>query len=119
MKFKKINLLLLFLAVILVVLPAVSVFILYANQRSITQNALKTLNEQIVGEIKITDSHIAPFANFPYISIDLDGVSFYESKTSDSQLILSASDIYMGFSIRDIFSGNFKLVNIVPFLILT
>ena len=109
MKFKKINLLLLFLAVILVVLPAVSVFILYANQRSITQNALKTLNEQIVGEIKITDSHIAPFANFPYISIDLDGVSFYESKTSDSQLILSASDIYMGFSIRDIFSGNFKI----------
>lgn len=110
MKSKKILLLLVFS--IILIIPTAAIFILYSNQKSITQKAIGVLNEQFVGELVVKDSHIAPFASFPYISIDLEQITFYDSKDQDSKVIYAAEDLYIGFSIWDILTGNYKIKSI-------
>ncbi|WP_317045524.1 AsmA-like C-terminal region-containing protein [Aquiflexum balticum] len=67
------------------------------------------MNEQFEGELIIRDSKIAPFANFPYVSIDLEDIVFFESKITDSNVIYAAEDLYVGFSIWDIIRGKYKI----------
>ncbi|MDO9554446.1 AsmA-like C-terminal region-containing protein [Rhodonellum sp.] len=86
-----------------------SIWILYQNQNQLTQKAITAINEQFVGELTIEDSYISPFANFPYISIDLKGIKFYESKDNQSKPIYEAEDFYVGFNIWDIIRGNYSV----------
>ena len=69
------------LFIYLVLLPVFLIFvlvlILYWKQDAIVQDLLTTLNKDFKGEIRIKGSHISPFENFPYISIDLEGVEIY------------------------------------------
>lgn len=107
MKRKKI--LLISVVSIILIIPSAAIILLYSQQKALTQRAIGMLNEQFVGELRISDSQIAPFANFPYVSIDLKGVVFFDGKTKDSNIIYAAEDLYIGFSIRDIISGNYKI----------
>ncbi|MCL6257550.1 AsmA-like C-terminal region-containing protein [Aquiflexum sp. TKW24L] len=96
-----------FLAI--VVIPSVSIFLLYKNQKQLTQHALDTLNQGFVGELKVGDSRISPFSNFPYVSIDLLQVVFYGEKNPDADVILNIKDLYIGFSIWDILKGKYNI----------
>ena len=84
-----------------------SVLVIYAKQKAITANALIKINQEFVGELTIEDSYISPFANFPYLSIDLKNIKFYESKSMNSKPIYEAGDFYLGFNIWDILNGRF------------
>lgn len=65
------------LFVIPLIVLTILISILYAKQDAIVQELLVTLNTDFKGEVEIRDSHISPFANFPYIPIDLDDLKLY------------------------------------------
>ncbi len=98
------------LFIYLVLLPVFLIFvlvlILYWKQDAIVQDLLTTLNKDFKGEIRIKGSHISPFENFPYISIDLEGVEIYEAKNDTKHPILKVSDVYVGFDLFTVLSGK-------------
>jgi len=67
------------------------------------------LNKTHKGLIAIGDTHIAPYKNFPYISIKIDSVQVFESKEENAALILDVADIYVGFNIWDIIAANYDV----------
>jgi hypothetical protein len=88
------------------------VALLYWQQDRIVKDLLKWANKNYKGEIVIKDSHISPFANFPYISIDFEGLEIYEDKDHSTASIVSVKDAYLGFDIWTILSGNYELKSI-------
>lgn len=109
MKNKNIRRLLILVFSIIIIIPFAAIILLYSQQKALTQKAIGMLNEQFVGELRISDSQIAPFANFPYVSIDLKGITFFDGKTKESNIIYAAEDLYIGFSIWDIISGKYNV----------
>lgn len=100
----------------LLIIPAliisVVIAVLYSKQDTIVQELLKTVNRDFKGEVKLEDSHISPFANFPYISIDLDHLKIYKDKTEKSELIVDINDLYLGFNIINLIRGNMDINSI-------
>ncbi len=100
--------LILVLVVIPVLLLSIGITIVYLNQDKIVQHFITTANEDFKGEIKLEDSHIAPFSNFPYISIDLEGFEVFETKDSKVALV-HLKDLYLGFDFWTLMSGAFDI----------
>lgn len=95
----------LFPAVVLSALIA----ILYWKQDAVVQELIVTANADFKGLVRVKGSHISPFSNFPYISIDLDGVEVYEDKAESGKPVLRISDIYLGFDILDLLTGKTEI----------
>lgn len=96
-----------------IILFASLIAIVYFNQDAIIQSQIDGFNKKFKGKIIVGDSHIEPFANFPYISIKIDDVKIMESKANDSYTILDVKDIYVGFDIWNIVSGNYDIESII------
>ncbi len=98
---------------ITIVLPillfGILLLIVYIKQDDIIQGEIEAMNKKHKGLIVVGDTHLAPFENFPYISIKVDDVKIYESKSKDAELILDVADIYVGFDIRDIVAGEYDV----------
>ncbi len=92
-----------------VLLFFIVVGIVYWKQDAIVQELISTLNEDFAGEIEISGSHIAPFENFPFISIDLDYVKIYENKQNHKDPIVDLEDVYIGFDIWTLLSGDYDI----------
>lgn len=99
---------LIFLVIIPIVLMSVLVGILYYNQDKIVQHFIETANEDFNGLITLKDSHIAPFTNFPYISVDLEDFDIFEDKESDIPLV-HLKDLYLGFDFWTLVKGDFDI----------
>lgn len=95
-----------------ILLFALSVLFIFYQQDQIVKGLLSTINEDFKGRIEIADSHISPFSNFPYISIDLDEVRIYEDKNLDSQPIIHVKDAYIGFDLMTMISGKFDIKSV-------
>jgi hypothetical protein len=95
-----------------VVLFAVSVGVIYYKQDAIVKELITSLNKDFKGEIKIGDSHVAPFSNFPYISIDVDQVQIYEHKNHPNLPICDIKDVYLGFDLWTLIRGKFDIKSI-------
>jgi len=95
-----------------IVLLIGTVFILYLKQDAIVRELLQNLNSDFKGEIEISDSHISPFSNFPYVSIDLDNLKIYESKNKQLKPIVDVKDLYLGFDLLTILSGKMDVKSI-------
>jgi hypothetical protein len=89
-----------------VVFLSITFLILYSQQEKITKRVLVSLNEHLEGELEIRSSSIDLFEAFPYVSIDLREVRFFENKQRDTRPLYEVADIYIGFDIRDIVTGN-------------
>ncbi len=98
-----------FLLVSIILVIATAPYILYKNQKAITASAITTLNETLVGHFTIEDSYIAPFANFPYVSIDFKGVKFYDDHRMEKAPIYEIQDLYVGFDFWDIIKGKYNI----------
>jgi len=85
---------------------AVLVAILYAKQDYFVGLALEKANADLNGKVEIGGSHIAPFANFPNISIDLEHLKIYESKADSAACLVHLKDTYLGFDLSELISGN-------------
>ncbi|SHN09621.1 AsmA-like C-terminal region [Cyclobacterium lianum] len=104
------------IVVVLVLLPFLilggGLLGIYTNQSSITRKALDLVNEQFEGELTISDSYISLFATFPYISVDLRGLRFFEDKAKTNKPLYEAEDVYLGFNVFDILLGSYDVKNI-------
>lgn len=87
----------------------VVVILIHWKQDDIVQEFISTANEDFAGVLEIKDSHISPFANFPYISIDLDDVKVYEDKTKATEPLLDIADVYLGFDVFTLLQGKVEI----------
>ncbi|MBL7857523.1 MAG: AsmA family protein [Cyclobacteriaceae bacterium] len=92
-----------------VLLFATVLVIIYWRQDDIVQELISTVNEDFTGEVEIAGSHVSPFANFPYISIDLDDVRVYEDKTKFTTPIVEVRDVYLGFDLWTLLRGTMEV----------
>ena len=92
---------------------SIAIIVVYYKQDKIVQELIKSLNENFVGTLKIKDSHIAPFANFPYISVDLEDLEVYEGKEIEKKFrIVHVEDTYLGFDLFDMLGGKVEIKTI-------
>ncbi|NMM47512.1 AsmA family protein [Marinigracilibium pacificum] len=94
---------------IVLIFPSTVIGIVYANQQRIVHELVDYLNEDFKGKLEIEGSHISPFANFPYISIDLENVKVYEGKEKESPVLLHLKDMYIGFDVWAMLGGNYDI----------
>ncbi len=85
------------------------ILVLFWKHDSIVQDFISTASEDFTGHLEVKGSHISPFANFPYISIDLEGVSLYETKLDSLPPLLEIQDVYLGFDVFTLISGNMEI----------
>lgn len=81
----------------------------YQNRESIVQTEIDTINREYRGEISVGATHLAPFKNFPYISIRVENIKFLESKEPGAGSILEVEDIYLGLDLRDLLAGQIAI----------
>lgn len=86
--------------------------IVYLKQEAITQQLLETLNSDMNGRVTIAKSHVAPFANFPYISVDLEQVRLFTTKKTDEKSVCEMRDVYVGFDLWSVLSSGFEVKSI-------
>lgn len=96
-----------------VLLLAVVITVVYYKQDTIVKSLIETLNDDFEGSIRIKGSHIAPFANFPYISIDIEDLEVFETDEliADSRIIY-IQDAYIGFDLKNLISGKYDIKSI-------
>ena len=92
-----------------ILLFGILLLIVYVKQDDIIQGEIDAMNKNHKGLIVVGDTHLAPFEDFPYISIKIDDVKIYETKTEDAAAILDVADIYIGFNVLDIVKGNYDV----------
>ncbi|MEQ8548654.1 MAG: AsmA-like C-terminal region-containing protein [Cyclobacteriaceae bacterium] len=91
-----------------------SIFLwVYLKQEAIVQSQISTLNKSYNGQIAVGEVHLAPFTNFPYVSLKIDDVTVHESKDEDALAILDVADIYVGFDFWDIVTGSFDIQSVI------
>lgn len=100
-----------FLLVLVAILFASLIAILYSKQDKIVQKLLAEYNETIPGRVAIKGTAIAPFQNFPYISIDIKELELFENKT-ETKPFIHINDTYLGFDIKKIIKGEFEVKKI-------
>jgi uncharacterized protein involved in outer membrane biogenesis len=93
----------------LVLLLAVAFTILFTQQQRLVKLAVKELNKKLPGTISVQGSNISLFENFPYISVRLNNVSFYATKSTSTKPLFSAEKLFAGFSLPDILKQNYKV----------
>src|SRR6056297_9055 len=98
---------------IIIVVPMVmlSALLLFMNtaQDAIIHDKITEFNGQHQGLITVGDTHLSLFSNFPDISFKVDDVRIAETKTKDAPVILDVKDIYVGFNLWDMVSGNYSV----------
>ncbi len=85
------------------------ILVLTWKHDSIVQDFISAASKDFKGHLEIKGSHISPFANFPYISIDLEEVRIYEKKTDTLPPLLSIQDVYLGFDFFTLVSGTMEI----------
>ncbi len=109
MKLKRLKKALIYSLSIITLCFVVLIALIYFKQDQIVQSQINSLNSTFPGEIRVGDVHLAPFANFPYVSLKVDDVSIREGKEPESAVILDVADIYLGFQLWDIVRGKFDI----------
>lgn len=94
------------------VLFSITIGILYAKQDEVVQELVADLNADFTGLVEIDGSHISPFETFPYISIDLEHVRIYEDKEKNTEPIVDVEEIFLGFNLWNVISGNLEIKDI-------
>jgi hypothetical protein len=94
--------------IVLVVLIGVAFTILLTQQQRLVKLAIKEFNKKLSGTIAIDGSNIS-FENFPYISIRLNNVHLYATKSTTEKPLFSAEKLFAGFSLPDILKQNYNV----------
>ncbi|OQP49955.1 AsmA family protein [Niastella populi] len=94
--------------IVLVVLIGVAFTILLTQQQRLVKLAVKEFNKKLPGTILIDGSNIS-FDNFPYISIRLNNVQFYATKSIKEKPLFKAEKLFAGFSLPDILKQHYNV----------
>lgn len=111
-KAKLVKLLVVLVVIVPLLLAIVSAIVLYSNQERLTKQLITTLNDDFKGKFEIDGSHIDLFAAFPYISVDLENLKFYETKEENQEPVFRFRDTYVGFDLFTIIKGDFEIKTI-------
>ncbi len=114
MKKKILKKILISVLVIPILLVSLVIAIVYSKQKEIVKTLIEQVNTDFNGRIQIKDSHIEPFTNFPYISIDLEQLQVFETKDKSLKPIIDIKDLYIGFDIFNLLQGkkDIKLIKL-------
>jgi hypothetical protein len=104
--------LVLFVILIPILVFTLLISVVYFKQDAIVKHIVELLNEDFEGELVIDGSHISPFENFPYISIDLENVRVYPDKITKEHAIVHVKDLYVGFDIPKLLGGAIEIKSI-------
>ncbi|MCC5929736.1 MAG: AsmA family protein [Cyclobacteriaceae bacterium] len=88
-------------------------FLAYHQQEKIKRVFIEQLNQGFSGHLTLAESRIHLFKNFPYVSLDLRQVAFYESKQQIENPIYRINDVYIGFDILELLRGNYAVKKIL------
>ncbi len=98
---------------ILIVVPILALggLILYvqSNQAELIKDQIAKLNEDHKGLIRVGDSELSIWGNFPDLSIKVYDVQIFESKQDNAPVVVDVQDIYIGFNFWDIVNGNYDI----------
>lgn len=84
-----------------------------SNQSRIIKDEIAKLNTEHKGLVKVGDSELYLFGNFPYISIKVYDVEIFETKEDNAPVIMDVKDIYVGFNLWDIIKGNYDIQSLI------
>jgi hypothetical protein len=87
--------------------------VIFMKQDAIIQSQINSMNEGHVGMIKVGNSHLAPFNDFPNMSVKIDDVRVYETKVDTALAILDVADIYISFNLIDIYKGKYDIQSVL------
>ncbi|MBS1563721.1 MAG: AsmA family protein, partial [Bacteroidetes bacterium] len=93
----------------LIVLIVIAAGILYSQQQRLVKMAISEVNKKLSGQVSIEGSDISVYENFPYISIRLLGVKFYDSKLPGTRPLFEAEKVFAGFSLEDILRKKYRV----------
>ncbi len=82
------------------------------RQQEIVQELLRWANTHYKGEISVKGCHLSPFAQFPYVSVDLEDVLIYEDKQHRYLPVVQVKDLYLGFDFWGMLTGNYDVKQI-------
>lgn len=95
-----------------IVLFSITIALLYWKQDEVVQHLVEDMNADFNGAMEVEGSHISPFETFPYISIDLEHVRIYEDKDKKTEAIVDVEEIFLGFDLWDVMTGNLEIKDI-------
>ena len=104
---------LLVLIILLVGLLGSAMFWITQNQARIIDELLVEVNKKQPGKYEISGSHVAFFKAFPYVSIDLENLTFYADDSPEEEPIYHFKDVYVGFSFDKLFNGKLDVKKII------
>jgi hypothetical protein len=96
---------LLFLALAPAVLFVVAVTAAIQMQDAVVARLLTELNGTMDGSIAIQRSRITPFADFPRVSVDVQGIEVREDPAHGAATILRVDDLYLGLDLLRLLTG--------------
>jgi uncharacterized protein involved in outer membrane biogenesis len=83
--------------------------LLFWQQDRVVQQVLSYANTTYAGQITLANSHVSPFVNFPYISVDLEGIKVYETKDKTLPPLLAVAHVYLGFNVWSLLDGSYQV----------
>ena len=75
------------------ILVTVLISTIYWKQDKVVQELINKFNNDFKAHVEIKESHISPFENFPFISIDLEELTLFENETNENIHILTINDV--------------------------
>jgi hypothetical protein len=99
----------LFLLATLTIILGIGLVLLTTQQQRLVESALSELNDQFRGELVVSKSNISLFENFPYVSIALHDVKFYDDKSKINPPIYEIGHLYAGFNISDLYHQRYNV----------
>jgi len=102
----------LWLLLLPIILLLIIIGLVHYNQDALVQKGLSSVNKSFVGEIKLEDSHISLFHDFPNITIELNNLELFESKESNAKRIALLNNIFVNFDLAKLTEGKYIVNNV-------
>lgn len=107
--FSKYRLLLAFVAVVLLVGSVLLVRMVQHRQSLLTKQVVALLNTQFKGTLSIRAVTMNIWKQFPYLSLDLQGVRFYATSDTNLTPMYSFDDVYLGVNILELLREEYRI----------
>ncbi|MCK5573752.1 MAG: AsmA family protein, partial [Bacteroidetes bacterium] len=105
-----------YLTLSLVILLAAAFMYFSIHKDDLSTDLLLKLNDIQQGEVTFDAVALAPFAQFPKLSLSLVNVSYFEhsgaSRDSVNDLICEFENIYLSFNLLDLLDGSLNVGNV-------
>ena len=93
----------------LVLLFALASAVVYFKKDAIISKVIAHANKGYKGLVMIEKTDISPFKNFPYVSVKLQDLKVYETKSIDSLAIIDVKEAYLGFDFWRIIKNDLQI----------